>query len=211
MFYKKNTRFARLKAFLVLPAAVIVVMMYAIGCQQSSLKPVSANEESLDMNSNKVMLVKDSLGNEVGTAVVVDDTTKPLPVPPPPPPPPPPSKKVKAGDDVYIEVDNMPKFPGGDAARVKYMVENVQYPEIAKKKGVQGTVYVSFVVEKDGSITNTKVIKRIMNVKEVEEAVNALDAEAFRVVSSMPKWIPGTDKGKAVRVQFNMPIQFKLS
>jgi len=201
MFYKQNTRFATLKAFVVLPAALIVVMMYAIGCQQSNLKPVSTNEESLDMNSNKVMLVKDSLGNEVGTAVIVDDSTKPLP-PPPPPPPPPPSKKVKAGDDVYIEVDNMPKFPGGDAARVKYMVENVQYPETAKKQGVQGTVYVSFVVEKDGRITNTKVVRGVEN---------SLDAEAFRVVNSMPKWIPGTNKGKPVRVQFNMPIQFKLS
>lgn len=96
----------------------------------------------------------------------------------------------------------MPQFPGGDAARVTYMIENIKYPETAKNKGLQGTVYVSFVVEKDGRITNTKVIKGVES---------SLDAEAFRVVSAMPKWKPGTDKGKPVRVQFNMPIQFKLS
>ena len=96
----------------------------------------------------------------------------------------------------------MPQFAGGDEARIKYMIENVKYPEAAMKQGKQGTVYVSFVVEKDGSITNTKVIRGVEN---------SLDAEAFRVVSAMPKWKPGTDKGKPVRVQFNMPIQFKLS
>ena len=96
----------------------------------------------------------------------------------------------------------MPKFPGGDAARVKYMVENIKYPEPAKKQGLQGTVYVSFVIEKDGRITTTKVVRGVEN---------SLDAEAFRVVSAMPNWIPGTDKGKPVRVQFNMPIQFKLN
>jgi protein TonB len=95
----------------------------------------------------------------------------------------------------------MPQFPGGDEARVKYMVENVKYPETSKDKGVQGSVYVSFVVEKDGRITNTKVIRGVEK---------SLDAEAFRVVSAMPKWIPGSEKGKPVRVQFNMPIQFKL-
>lgn len=98
--------------------------------------------------------------------------------------------------------DIMPKFPGGDAARIKYMVENVKYPETAKDKGSQGTVYISFVVEKDGSITNPKIAKGVEN---------SLDAEAFRVVNSMPKWIAGTDKGKPVRVQFTMPIQFKLN
>ena len=95
----------------------------------------------------------------------------------------------------------MPQFPGGDEARVKYMIENVKYPETAKDKGVQGSVYVSFVVEKDGRITNTKVVKGVEK---------SLDTEAFRVVSAMPKWTPGKEKGKAVRVQFNMPIQFKL-
>ena len=201
MFYKKNTRFARLKAMVVLPVAVIVVMMYAIGCQQSNLKPVSENEDSVKVNPNKVMLVKDSLGREVGTAKVITDSAIPVP-PPPPPPPPPPSQKSASNADVYKIAETMPQFPGGDVARVKYMVENIKYPETAKNKGLQGTVYVSFVVEKDGSITNTKVIRGVES---------SLDAEAFRVVSAMPKWKPGTDKGKPVRVLFNMPIQFKLS
>ena len=95
----------------------------------------------------------------------------------------------------------MPQFPGGEAARFKYMMENVIYPETAKEQGIQGTVYVSFIVEKDGSITNTKVKRGVEK---------SLDKEALRVVSTMPKWSPGTQEGKSVRVQFNMPISFKL-
>jgi periplasmic protein TonB len=104
----------------------------------------------------------------------------------------------------------MPQFPGGENARIEYMINNVKYPAIAKEKGVEGTVYISFVIEKDGSISNTNVIRRILNVKGVGPAEKSLDAEAIRVVSAMPKWIPGSQGGKHVRVQFTMPIKFKL-
>ena len=184
MFYKKNTRFARLKATVVLPLAVCIVMIYAIGCKQSANK------------SSETTVVTEAPA-QASPAVQPDGS-----VPPPPPPPPPPSQKAASENDIFKIVENMPQFAGGDEARIKYMIENVKYPEAAMKQGKQGTVYVSFVVEKDGSITNTKVIRGVEN---------SLDAEAFRVVSAMPKWKPGTDKGKPVRVQFNMPIQFKLS
>ena len=96
----------------------------------------------------------------------------------------------------------MPQFPGGDEARISYMVNTVKYPEEAKEKGLQGTVYVTFIVEKDGSIGGAKVIKGIGK---------ACDKEALRVIKAMPKWTPGIEKGKPVRVQFTIPISFKLS
>ena len=214
MFYKKNTRFARLKAIVVLPLALCIVMIFAISCQQSA-----KNSSTAGKTDSALVTVKEY------PAQANDSTVPPPPPPPPPPPtekssggiapppppPPPPPTSAKNADGVYTVVDQMPQFPGGDEARVKYMVENIRYPEQAKKQGLQGTVYVSFVVEQDGSISNSKVIKRITNSKEMGAAVNSLDAEALRVVSEMPKWSPGKQNGKLVRVQFNMPIKFKLS
>jgi TonB family protein len=104
-------------------------------------------------------------------------------------------------DVVFTVVEDMPQFPGGDEARIKYMVTSIKYPEEARKKGVQGTVYVTYIVEMDGSISNVKILRGIGG---------GCDEEAARVISEMPKWDPGMQRGKAVRVQFNMPINFKL-
>jgi periplasmic protein TonB len=98
-------------------------------------------------------------------------------------------------------VENQPSFKGGQEAMVKFLMENIQYPPEAKKKGVQGTVFVQFVVKADGSVTNVKVLRGIGS---------GCDEEAFRVVKLMPKWNPGTEKGKPVSVAFNLPIKFKL-
>jgi periplasmic protein TonB len=98
-------------------------------------------------------------------------------------------------------VDQMPQFPGGEEARMQYMAKSITYPKEAMDKGLQGVVYVSYVVEKDGSITNAKVVRGIGG---------GCDEEALRVVKTMPKWTPGKQNGKLVRVQFNMPISFKL-
>ncbi len=95
----------------------------------------------------------------------------------------------------------MPKFPGGEKARIEYLLNNIKYPDEAKKKGVQGTVYITFVVEADGSITNPKVLRGFDKL---------CDEEAYRVIKAMPKWEPGSQKGKLVRVQFNLPIKFTL-
>ena len=96
----------------------------------------------------------------------------------------------------------MPKFPGGEEARNQYLSQNIKYPEEAIKKGQEGTVYVSFIVEKDGSISNVKTLKGIGS---------SCDEEALRVVKEMPRWTPGLYKGKPARVLFNMPIYFKLN
>ena len=110
------------------------------------------------------------------------------------------SKKV-ANDKVIEKAEVMPQFPGGDQAMMKFVSENVQYPEEAKEKEISGRVMVGFIVEKDGSISDVKVVKGIGG---------GCDEEAVRVVKAMPKWKPGKEKGKPVRVSYMMPFTFKL-
>jgi TonB family protein len=109
-------------------------------------------------------------------------------------------KSVQNGD-VFTVVEKMPSYPGGEEARIKFFAENIKYPQEARNKGITGTVYVTYVVEKDGSITNVKIIRGIGG---------GCDEESVRVVSSMPKWNPGMEKGKPVRTQFNIPIKYSL-
>ncbi|MBQ3738239.1 MAG: M56 family metallopeptidase, partial [Bacteroidales bacterium] len=104
-------------------------------------------------------------------------------------------------DTVYQIVEEMPKFPGGEKALMDYVSNNVKYPEEAKNKNIAGRVFVSFVVEKDGSIGEVKVLRGIGG---------GCDEEAVRVIKEMPKWKPGMQKGKPVRVNYMMPIFFKL-
>lgn len=104
-------------------------------------------------------------------------------------------------EKVFEVVEQMPSFPGGDAALIQYLSNNIKYPVVAQENGVQGRVVVSFVVEKDGSITDVKVVRSVDP---------SLDKEAQRVVKSMPKWIPGKQNGSAVRVKYNVPVSFKL-
>jgi TonB family protein len=124
-----------------------------------------------------------------------------VPPPPPPPPPPPVEASTQTNAEVYTVVEEMPEFPGGENARIQYFGKNVKYPETAISKNVQGTVYLSFIVEKDGSISDTKIIRGISP---------DCDMEALRVVNQMPKWKPGKQKGENVRVLFNLPLSFKL-
>ena len=102
---------------------------------------------------------------------------------------------------IFEVVEDMPDFPGGQATLMKFLKENIQYPAVAKENGVQGRVIVQFVVERDGTISNVKV------ARGVEPNVNK---EALRVVKSMPRWKPGTQRGKTVRVKFTVPVMFRL-
>lgn len=104
-------------------------------------------------------------------------------------------------EEPFDVVEDMPAFPGGMEAMIQFISSNIQYPADAQKQKVDGRVLVNFVVEKDGSITEVKVVK---------PTFPSLDAEAIRVVKAMPKWKPGYQKGQAVRVQFTMPINFSL-
>jgi len=99
-------------------------------------------------------------------------------------------------------VEQMPKFPGGDAALKEFLQKTVKYPEAALMNGTQGRVVLNFIVEKDGSISDIEVVKKLSD---------ELDAEAIRVVKEMPKWTPGKQKGKEVRVKYTIPITFRLS
>ena len=105
-------------------------------------------------------------------------------------------------NDAFNVVEHMPEFPGGAVEMMKFLNENVKYPEAAEKAGTQGRVIVQFIVEADGSITNVKVVK---NVSE------EIDAEAVRVINAMPKWKPGSQSGKPVRVKYTIPVTFRLS
>ncbi len=182
----------------------------------------------------------DVQASELGDLVVEEIEEEIIPIteqntPPPPPPPPPaaPETIEIVEDDVEIEeeieidteadaetvvevfeveeevveeeiftiVEDMPEFPGGIQALYKYLGENVKYPQAAKANGISGKVFVNFTVEKDGSITDVKIIRGVHEL---------LDKEAIRVVKSFPKWKPGKQRGKAVRVSYNIPISFVL-
>ena len=109
--------------------------------------------------------------------------------------------QTKKNNMVFDVVEVMPQFPGGQIAMMKYIMENMKYPEQAMKEGIQGRVTVSFIVEKDGRVSNVRLLRSVQPL---------LDKEAIRVVKSMPKWSPGKQKGKPVRVRFNLPVMFKL-
>ena len=104
-------------------------------------------------------------------------------------------------DDAFDVVEQMPEYPGGPKALMEFLNNNVQYPAEAEKAGIQGRVIATFVVEKDGSISNAKVVKSVDPL---------LDAEALRVIGAMPNWKPGMQNGKVVRVKYTVPLSFHL-
>jgi len=110
-------------------------------------------------------------------------------------------KDTTTDDKVYDVCEQMPIYEGGDAALLKYLGENLKLPEEYKERGMQGRMVVGFIVEKDGSLTNVKVLRAV----DI-----ALDAEVLRVVKGMPKWIPGRHNGQRVRVRYLLPIHICL-
>ena len=116
-------------------------------------------------------------------------------------PPPPPAPKPEVATKVFDVVEEMPSFPGGNGALMSYLNSNVKYPVVAQENGVQGRVIISFVVERDGSISDVKVARSVDP---------SLDREAQRVVKSMPRWTPGKQNGQTVRVKYTVPVVFRL-
>ena len=108
---------------------------------------------------------------------------------------------AEKNQQAFDVVEQMPQFKGGDAALMAYLNSHIKYPVIAEENGIQGRVVTTFVVERDGSITDVKIIKSVDP---------SLDKEAVRVVKSMPKWNPGKQNGSAVRVKFTLPVTFRL-
>ena len=103
--------------------------------------------------------------------------------------------------EIFKIVEEMPSYPGGEAKLMEFVAKNIKYPQIARETGIQGRVFVNFVVEPDGSVSNVSVLRGIGG---------GCDEEAMRVVKSMPKWKPGKQRGKAVRVQYMLPVNFRL-
>ena len=116
-------------------------------------------------------------------------------------PPPPPAPKPEVATKVFDVVEEMPSFPGGNGALMSYLNGNTKYPVVAQENGVQGKVIISFVVERDGSISDVRVARSVDP---------SLDREAQRVVKSMPRWTPGKQNGQTVRVKYTVPVVFRL-
>jgi protein TonB len=116
-------------------------------------------------------------------------------------------KKEKAVEEnsepvIYTVVEDMPRFPGGDGAMLKFITENIVYPDSARENNIQGRVVVKFVVDEEGKIGQVKVVSKPLGW--------GLEEEAIRVVTSMPNWIPGKQRGVPVQVYYTIPIRFQL-
>ena len=112
-----------------------------------------------------------------------------------------PVKPKEEENKVFDVVEQMPSFPGGMAALMAYLQKSIKYPPVAEENGIQGRVVCTFVVERDGSVTDVRVAKSVDP---------SLDKEAVRVVSAMPRWIPGKQNGQSVRVKYTLPVTFRL-
>jgi len=105
-------------------------------------------------------------------------------------------------DEPFMVVEDMPEFPGGTAALLEYLKKNIKYPAICRENNIQGRVLVTFIVNKDGAIVEPEVVKSVNP---------SLDKEALRVISQMPSWKPGAQRGKPVRVKYTVPVNFRLN
>ena len=110
-------------------------------------------------------------------------------------------EEEESSQQIFTVVETMPEFPGGQMALLQYLSKSIKYPVIAQENGIQGRVSCSFVVNKDGSIVDAEVIRGVDP---------SLDKEALRVINSMPKWSPGKQRGKPVRVKYTVPVTFRL-
>ncbi|MFC2111538.1 energy transducer TonB [Bacteroidota bacterium] len=110
----------------------------------------------------------------------------------------------KPNEEIFVSIEQLPTYVGGEQARIDFINANLKYPELAKEQGIQGTVYVTFIVEKDGSLSEAKIIRGIGG---------GCDEEAIRIVKLMPNWNPGKLRGNAIRIHlpFNMPIKFTIA
>lgn len=110
-------------------------------------------------------------------------------------------EEVKVEEEVFVVVEEQAEFPGGLDSMYAYIHKNLKYPEAAKEKGIEGRVFVSFIIEKDGSISNI-LVKRAIG--------GGCEEAAVEMIKNMPKWKPGKQRGKPVRFQFTLPIKFEL-
>jgi len=156
--------------------------------------------EILDIVDDNTEIVEEEIESSESTTEAISGPTAPVSGPVMAGPP---AATQEEGDEgeVFEIVEQNPSFPGGNEALMKWLSKNLKYPASAQENSIQGRVMVQFVVNKDGSIVDPKVIRSVDP---------ALDKEALRVVSAMPKWQPGKQRGKTVRVRFTLPVTFRL-
>ena len=196
MLKEKSNPWAKLKYLYILPVAAIAVTAFArpeISETAEEISAVKVNDLTAIVEAKAVK----STEEVVQVATALKDTAKPVEV-----------KYIPVevteklqGTPVFEVVEQMPEYPGGIAASVEYIQKNMRYPEAAEKNGTQGRVTVQFIIDKEGNVTNPKVLRSVDK---------DLDAEAIRLVGAMPKWKPGVQKGKAVAVKYTLPVVFKL-
>jgi TonB family protein len=207
----KSSRFANIKIIFGIIAAALLIVVFACEKKESFeivSGKVQPNQEmkvtiidgklkieGADENLEKIKsLFSDDAGFEItndslGNIILVKKENK---------------EKVAQFEDnepVFYIVEDMPEFPGGESALRKFITNSIEYPEVAITNGIQGKVYVTFIVKKDGSVANSRIARGVDP---------SLDKEALRVVNNLPKWKPGIQRGTAVNVSYTVPINFML-
>ena len=193
MLHKKSPRSSFLKLLALIP---IVGVALALNAETVYDYVYQQPQKKIIKKGKKNTTVKTDTVNEI---VVVAPPAQPQQVEPVEMPNP--LKVDQKKDRAFDVVEEMPQFPGGPSALFEYLAANIRYPKAAYKAGVQGRVILTFVVEKDGSISGTEVVKSVSPL---------LDAEAVRVINAMPNWVPGRQNGKVVRVKYAVPVSFML-
>jgi len=207
----KSSKMANFKYIVGALSVILLIVIFA--CEQKEVAEMPNTEKSVNLQlrlegdkilisgddtdlekveaiikAGNITVSKDSLGN---TFIWSNPNPQPKVV----------KQKTIDGEDVFFIVEEMPEFPGGDLALRKYIANSIKYPEIAQDKGIQGKVYVTFVVSKDGTVANARIARGVDP---------SLDKEALRVVSSLPQWKPGKQHGENVNVSYTVPINFLL-
>lgn len=190
---EKKTEFPKIEVQKVEKVKSSIAFTPPVIKKDDEVKPEEEMKSQDELNENKTAIgAFDVKGNDEEGGTVLKAVEE-IAAPEPP--------KHEEENKVFDVVEQMPSFPGGPAALMKYLSENMRYPAVAEENGIQGRVTVQFVVEKDGSVTDVRTMKSVDP---------ALDREAERVVKSMPKWIPGKQNGSAVRVKYFVPVVFRL-
>lgn len=200
MLTKRSNPWNRVKVLLTVPVAAVAVVAFATPKAESLSREIEHESDAIvssvvKSTSDKAALVaqgKTSGEETVNAKGRADDTFIANEI----------QRMTSTDDDVYEVVEKMPAFPGGIAELMKYLSSNIKYPVEAHKAGIQGRVVVSFVVNKDGTVKDAKIVRSVDK---------SIDAEALRVISAMPKWQPGYQDGKAVSVRYTLPVTFRLT
>lgn len=200
MLTKRSNPWNRVKVLLTVPVAAVAVVAFATPKAESLSREIEHESDAIVSSvvkgtSDKAALVaqgKTSGEETVNAMGRADDTLISNDL----------QRMTSTDDDVYDVVEKMPEFPGGMAELMKYLNSNIKYPVEAHKAGIQGRVVVSFVVNKDGTVKDAKIVRSVDK---------SIDAEALRVISAMPKWQPGYQDGKAVSVRYTVPVTFRLT